>query len=83
MKRAKLMLAAIAVVAIAGGVYASKAKRITDHIYVRGASGTLCTRTLTTYTLAAEPGQLPAGTTFATIVPNAQCPVTVPYYTGE
>ena len=80
MKKAKMILAAIAVMAVAGGVYASKAKRATDHIYVRAAGTTTCTVTITTRTLA--PNGAALGRTFATDVLGDACPVTVAYYTG-
>jgi hypothetical protein len=42
MKRAKLILAAVAVCAIAGGVYASKAQRIAIQVYKPAPGGTSC-----------------------------------------
>ena len=76
MKRAKLMLAAVAVLAIVGGVYASKAKQ-TNFIFVRGAQGTYCTSTLRGATLLENAS--PLGGTFAT-TSGTICTTTVPYF---
>lgn len=51
MKRAKLMLAAIAVLAIVGGVYASKAKRNFD-VYCSLTTTTAATSTVTSYVVS-------------------------------
>ncbi|WP_158275214.1 hypothetical protein [Pedobacter sp. HMWF019] len=81
MKKAKLFLAAIAVMAVVGGVYAAKAKRSTDTIFVKTTTTTnVCTVPLTFRTLS------PTGpfvtTTYATLVQGATCTLT-PIYSGE
>jgi hypothetical protein len=82
MKKAKLMLAAIAVIAVAGGVYASKASRLTSIIYTRATNTTVCSVTLAGFsTTTVVPGQLPVGTTFLTFTPGI-CPNTFEYYTA-
>lgn len=81
MKKAKIILAGIAALAIVGGVYAFKAHRISDVIYVRTISGgTLCTKTLRGYTTRPN-GQPPVFITFVSTIPGA-CPILVPVYTG-
>jgi hypothetical protein len=52
MKRAKLMLAAIAVFAVIGGVYASKSSRITQFVFISDSESTTnaCTSQLFGYT---------------------------------
>jgi hypothetical protein len=81
MKRAKFLLAAIAVFAIAGGVYASKAK-VGKTVFVRADPAVnLCNVQAPQRTLA-DNGVGAITTTFATDVANDPCPLVVPIYTA-
>jgi hypothetical protein len=82
MKRAKIMLAAIAVIAIAGGVYAAKAKRISDIVYTKiNPADSRCYSTVSTRTF--EPGNEFVLATSATLVYGAVCPIVHSIYVGE
>ncbi|GAA3929280.1 hypothetical protein GCM10022209_23740 [Chitinophaga oryziterrae] len=83
MKRAKIMLAAIAVLAIAGGVYASKAKREGDVIFTKtNLTSTLCTISLPLYTLTKDEGAFYT-TTYAATTTTAPCTILTSVYHGE
>jgi hypothetical protein len=80
MKRAKFMLAAIAVLAIAGGVYASKA-RTGDIVFVRSNA------TINSCDLAVQPATFATtgafkSFTYATLV-EGPCTIKTSYYVGE
>jgi hypothetical protein len=79
MKKAKFMLAAIAVLAIAGGVYASKAKREGQVIYTR--SNPLVNVCDVPVEFRSLTGVTPLSTTYATLIENGTC-TTHPIYTG-
>jgi len=79
MKRAKFMLAAIAVLAVAGGVFASKG-RITDVVFTKTNPATnICDVPLTSYTT--QPGGAFYRTTYVTLEQGAVC-TTHPIYRG-
>jgi hypothetical protein len=81
MKKAKFLLAAIAVFAIAGGVYASKAK-IGKSVWVRAnADINVCNVQVPQRTLV-DNGVGAITTTFATDIANDPCPAALPVFTG-
>lgn len=85
MKKAKLILGAIAVLAAVGGVYAAKAHRASDVLYYKTTTVTSvrCTFTKPAVTLTTTfVGQAPISTYYVTPVYNALCPVAIPYYAG-
>ncbi|SEW26076.1 hypothetical protein SAMN05428988_3716 [Chitinophaga sp. YR573] len=81
MKRAKLMLAAIAVIAVAGGVYASKVRTGT-HVFTREAGTTTCgvlVDKLSTTTVVLN--QPTTAFTYATDIAG-DCPIKINLYTA-
>ncbi|MBW8687250.1 hypothetical protein [Chitinophaga rhizophila] len=85
MKRAKFVLAAVAVMAIAGGTLAFKSARLTKVLYFTTAGTTSCTFTKPGYaTTTTRPNPTPV-TTIA--VPLAEtpgiCTTSTLYYTAE
>lgn len=74
------MLAAIAVLAIAGGVYASKAARTDTFVYIPSTAGGVCTSTL--FGVTTLPNTFP-GTVVrsATLVTSSTCALKTIYTT--
>lgn len=76
------MLAAIAVLAIAGGVYASKAKSVTSVIYYKTnpAATAICSFPSSFRTLSSL-GETPIATTYATTLSTTTCTL-LPIYSA-
>jgi hypothetical protein len=87
MKKAKILLAAIAVFALVGGAYAFKAQRSLQFIWVRDAanpSNTLCTLQIFERTTTKPGTALPLGNTFITTAADGGvCTTTFSYYLGN
>lgn len=86
MKKARIMLGAVAAFALVGGVLATQANnnRLTKFIYTRAnPTINLCTVKLDGFTLTpSTTTQTRVGTIYATTTTGA-CPATVPYYTAD
>lgn len=78
MKKAKVMLTAIALFAIVGGALAIKANRATDRVYTTNAAG-LCIVTVPAATT--QPGKAFITTTSVSTVFGGPC-ILQPYYVG-
>jgi hypothetical protein len=81
MKRAKLMLAAIALFAVVGGAYAVKANRASTRIYVSTTVGGAFSVTKTGFTFA-EIGLPVTGFAYSTSTTLTTVPLTT-YYVGN
>jgi hypothetical protein len=83
MKKAKFMFAAIAVLAIAGGVYASKAHRLERSIFIRQGTETTCGLELPGYnTVPFAVGDPIVGNTTLTLAAGP-CTQVKNYYTAQ
>jgi len=81
MKKAKIMLSAIAILAVVGGVFAYKAKSL-DFLYYGYYTSTSCPYTLKSVTLTS----LSAESTlfgYVTSVAGAECPYTTYYFNAN
>jgi hypothetical protein len=84
MKKAKILLAAIAVFAIVGGAYAFKAHRAGSFIYLRALGTTSCTLSVQSFSISPQfLGQPPVTltSTYVTNLPGA-CTLSTLYYTA-
>lgn len=85
MKKAKFVLGAIAALGIVGSVFAFKAARTTERLFIKSTpTATQCLSTINGFTLTTTLTNVPATTlpTYVTTAPGA-CPVRTYYYTGE
>jgi len=73
MRKAKIILSAIAIFAVAGGAFAFKATRVTDRVYYCPAPGESPTTTITGFKVT---GVNIGATTFATSLTTGKCTIT-------
>lgn len=81
MKKAKIVLAAVALFAVVGGAVAFKAARATEFVYTTGAIPNICDVTLR-FVTTANTGGTPLGSLAVTTIKGAAC-VNQPIYLGQ
>jgi len=76
MKKAKIMLTAVAIMAVVGGALAVTAGKVSGTVYTGPAVGAACNIAVSPATLKANPASSDPRT-FATLIPGAPCIQTV------